>query len=258
MNPTLSHRLDAHLRALDHGLPENAADVAQQKLERRLQRRAPKAPARRWAGWAAAVATASLMMALVLLPTSHGIAFDAVQQRLRDFHTLTLQIEQQAQGMAMPPIRVRMNRRGDVRTDFGTATSMVVNTQEHRVLTLLHDSRHALQMPLPATADAPAPLAWLEPVRRFQGEARRLPGTRIIDGTPTTGWTLDVQGMRITIWADADALPRAVEMDADGATLRQAMHVTLDAPIDPQVFSTAVPPGYAVMPAAGDDTGEPH
>ncbi len=252
MNPTLSARLTTHLRALDEGLSTTATDAAQHKLEQRLAGRRQNVTQRRWLGWTAVTATAALMLALFLLPTSHGIAFDAVQKRLRDFHTLTLQIEQQSQGIAMPPIRVWMNRAGDVRTDFGTATSVIVNVHEQRMLSLLHDSHFALQMPLPATGKAGDPLAWLEPVRRFQGEARKLPGTRVIDGRPTTGWTLDVQGMHIVIWADADALPRAVEIGGNGSQLRQTMHVSMDTPIDPATFSTALPPGYHLMAPDAD------
>ena len=252
MNPTLSSRLTTQLRALDEGLSGIAADAAQHKLEQRLAGRRRKAAHRRWIGWTVVTATASLMLALFLLPTSHGIAFDAVQKRLRDFHTLTLQIEQQSQGIAMPSIRVQMNRAGDVRSDFGTATSVIVNVHEHRMLSLLHDSHFALQMPLPANGKGGDPLAWLEPVRRFQGEARKLPGTRVIDGRPTTGWALDVQGMHIVIWADADALPRAVEIGGNGSQLRQTMHVSMDTPIDPATFSTALPPGYRLMSPNSD------
>lgn len=252
MNPTVSSRLTTHLRALDEGLSGIATDAAQHKLEQSLASRHRKTPHRRWLGWVAITATASLMLALFLLPTSHGIAFDAVQKRLRDFHTLTLQIEQHSQGIAMPSIRVRMNRAGDARTDFGTATSIIVNVRDHRMLTLLHDSHFALQVPLPATGDRRDPLAWLEPVRRFQGEARKLPGIRVIDGRPTSGWALEVQGMHIVIWADADALPRAVEIGGNGSQLRQTMHVSMDTPIDPATFSTALPPGYRLMSPDSD------
>ena len=75
---------------------------------------------------------------------------------------------------------------------------------------------------------------------------------REIDGRPTTGWALDVQGMHIVIWADADALPRAVEIGGNGSQLRQTMHVSMDTPIDPATFSTALPPGYRLMAPDAD------
>lgn len=247
MNPNLSVRLDAHLHALDQGLSEAMIESAQHTLQQRLAATPVKRARRAWIGWLATAATACLMLALVMLPAEHGIAFDAVQKRLSDFNTLTLHIDQHAQGMAMPGITVRMNRAGDVRTDLGSASSVIVNVQANRILTLLHDSHRAMQIPLPAGASRTAePLAWLDSIRTFQGKAQALPQTRVIDGRPTTGWALDSGGMHIVIWADADALPHAVEIHGHGQQLTQRMHVAMDTPIDPQVFSTALPPGYSL------------
>lgn len=87
-----------------------------------------------------------------------------------------------------------------------------------------------MQMTLPANAANPAnnSLAWLDAIRRFQGEARRLPQRRVIDGWPTTGWALDVQGMHVVIWGDADALPHAIEISGHGQRLEQRMRVAID------------------------------
>src|SRR6185437_9089642 len=174
MEPILSPTLTRHLRALACDPPVAALDAAQARLERRLADARPRntRPAR-WIGALATAATACLVLTLVLMPTSRTVAFDVALKHLRDFHTLALTIEQQSQGMAMPTIRVRMDRSGDARTDIGDATSVVVNAAEHRVLTLLHGPRMALVTLLPANAK-PTPdaaLKWLDAIRQFQGKA---------------------------------------------------------------------------------------
>ncbi|HWU76526.1 MAG TPA: hypothetical protein VN043_08470 [Rhodanobacter sp.] len=248
MTTELSPKLSAHLSALDVPPSGAATETAQRKLESRLSRTRPAAVRRPWLGWATAAATSCLVLALVLLPASQGIAFAAVQKHLRDFTTLSLTIEQRSQGMAMPSIHVRMNRHGDARTDMGGATTTVVNAGEHRILTLLHDSHMAMLTPLPidASAQPAGNLAWLDAIRHFQGKATQLPDKRIIDGRPTTGWTLDTEGMHITLWADSDGLPRAIEING-GKQLSQRMHVSIDQPMDASIFSTQVPAGYHLM-----------
>lgn len=246
MEPTLSPALASHLQALFRDPPAAAVDAAQAKLERRLAGvRKPAPRPARWFGAIAAAATACLVLVLVFMPTSRGVAFDVVLKHLRDFHTLDLRIEQQAQGMALPTVHVQMDRAGNVRTDIGDATSVVVNAAEHRVLTLLHEPRMAMLITVPAGAPARPEdsLKWLDAIRQFQGKASELPGTRVIDGRVTHGWALDAQGMRIAIWADADGVPLAVEV-GNGQVLSQRIHVTVDPAIAPSVFSTQVPPGY--------------
>ena len=246
MEPTLSPTLARHLQALASGPSATTLDAAQARLEQRLAAARPgnSRPAR-WIGALATAATACLVLALTLMPTSRSAAFDVALKHLRDFHTLAMTIEQQSQGMALPTIRVHMDRAGDARTDIGDATSVVVNASEHRVLTLLHGPRMALVTVLPANAK-PSPdaaLKWLDAIRQFQGKAVELPGQRVIDGRATHGWQLDVQGMRIALWADSDGVPRAVEV-GNGQVLSQRVHVTVDPPLDAGTFDTAIPAGY--------------
>lgn len=253
MNTHLSPRLRAHLAALEITPPPTVSDAAQRRLEAALARPRRSAAPRQWIGWMAAAATTCLVLALVMLPTSSGSAFAIAQKHLRDFDTLSLTIEQQSQGIAMPTIHVRMNREGDVRTDLGKATSIVVSPRRQRMLTLLHDSHMAMETTLDATA-AQQPtdrLAWLGAIRRFQGQARRLPGRRVIDDRPTSGWALDTEGMHIVLWIDSDGLPRAVEING-GKVLSQRMHVAVDQPFDASVFSTRAPAGYTLMPQDAD------
>jgi hypothetical protein len=253
MDMSLSPSLNAHLSALDAAPSEMAVETAQRKLESRIATM-PSATFRRpWIGWVAATASACLVLVLAMLPASRGIAFATVQKHLADFSTLTLLIDQQSQGMTLPGIRVRMNHQGDVRTDVGDASSTIVSPRNHRMLTLLHDSHMAMPLPLDASVHAgPGDnLAWLDAIRRFQGEAKPLAGTKLIDGRRVAGWALDTEGMHIVLWADSDGLPRAVEIN-HGQLLKQHMQVTVDAPIDAAVFSTELPPGYAAMKGDGD------
>lgn len=246
MEPTLSPALASHLQALVRDPPTTSLDAAQARLERRLAgTRKPSPRPGRWIGALAAGATACLLLVLVMLPTSRGVAFDAVLKHLRDFRTLDLVIAQQSQGLALPTVHVRMDRAGDARTDIGDATSVVVNAGERRILTLLHGPRMALVTRLPAGAPVRPEdsLKWLDTIRRFQGQARQLPGQRVIDGRVTRGWRLDAEGMRIEIWADAEGLPMAVEV-GDGKVLSQRIHVTVDPPLAAEVFATTVPAGY--------------
>ncbi|MEO6799455.1 MAG: hypothetical protein ABI178_05925 [Rhodanobacter sp.] len=252
MTTELSPNLCAHLSALAVAPSDAATEAAQRKLEARLSRPRHLPVVRRpWIGWVAAAATGCLVVALVMLPASRGIAFAVAQKHLRDFTTLSLIIEQRSQGIAMATIHVRMNRDGDARTDMGSATTTVVNIGEHRILTLLHDSHMAMLTPLPARASAQSAdkLAWLDAIRDFQGKATRLPDQRTIDGRATTGWTMDAEGMHMTLWVDSDGLPRAVDVQGNGTQLwSQRMHVAVDQPIAASVFSTQVPPGYQLMP----------
>lgn len=253
MTTELSPKLSAHVSALNLIPSDAATEAAQHQLHARVTGSLRVSVIRRpWFGWIAAAATGCLVLALVMIPTSQGIAFATVQKHLRDFSTLSLTIEQRSQGIAMPTIHVRMNHAGDARMDTG-ATSTVVNIGEHRILTLLHDSHMAMQTLLSAAASThPVDnLAWLEPIRQFQGKATRLPNKRIIDGRPTTGWALDTEGMHITLWADSDGLPRALEING-GQMLSQRMHVSVDDPIDAAVFSTQIPAGYQLMRADAD------
>lgn len=250
MTTELSPNLSAHLSALDVAPSDAATEAAQRKLEARLSRHRPLELMRRpWIGWVAAAASGCLVLALVMLPAAQGIAFATAQRHLRDFTTLSLTIEQRSQGIDMPTIHVRMNHAGDARTDIGKASTTVVNLGEHRILTLLHDSHMAMLTPLPVSASArPADnLAWLDAISRFQGKATRLPEKRTIDGRPTTGWKVDTEGMHITLWADSDGLPRAIDING-GQVLSQRMHVSVDQPMDASVFSTRVPARYRLMP----------
>ncbi len=256
---SLSSSLQAHVRALSARVPGSVAmDAAQRRLDDvvnkgRIKVKRRRITARLSAACAGAAALGFLVLVLPALFTGQGVAFAAVQKHLRDFKTLTMTVTQSANGAALPTIHVWADRRGDARTDIGTATSVIVNAGSGTMLTLLHGSHQAMRMSIGtrgATQGTPA-LGWLKSVRQFQGHAERLPGTRMLDGKPTHGWSLRTHGMHIVLWADDDGMPRAVNINGV-TTLTQRIHLSLDTPIDAARFSTEVPAGYTLMQKSRD------
>lgn len=249
-NTPLSPNLESHLRAVAGQQPDaDRIDAAQQHLVDRIEKRRPRHRMTRSMAWVGTVGAAVLVLALTLGPvfTGHGDAeaFAAVQHRLRDFKTLHMTITQRANGIALPTIRSWITRAGDMRTDIGDGTSIIINVQQHAMITLLHAQHMAVRVPLDANAGKRGRkvLDWLDKIRRFKGEAQRLPGSRMIDGHLAHGWSLVTSGMHIQIWADADNVPRVISITG-GVNLHQRLNMVLDQPIDPARFSTALPAGY--------------
>jgi hypothetical protein len=250
--PTPSPALAAHIAALPTA-DAALADAAQQRLLAALPtQHAPRRGVPRGLV-AAASFCAVLLVGVALFLGEQGNAFAAVQQRLRDFTTLRLQIDQHIDGETLPQSTLLLDRSGSLRTDVGSEVSVIVDTRAHAVLTLLHGPRLAMRMPLPAgtTPQRDDALQWLDAIREFQGEAQPLPQPRTIDGAPTQGWRLHSHGMQIDLWADADGVPRAMQVGgAQGLTLDYRF--VFDVPIDPALLSAQVPAGYTLGEADDD------
>jgi hypothetical protein len=251
----LSRPLAERLRAVDtDGASEEAVDNAQQRLRARLQRaRAPsRAPARGWWAVAATVAVAlAVSISLPMLP-GNGDAFAAVQARFRHFETLSMTVVQRVRGEPLQTSRTVVDARGVVRTDVGEQLSVIVDAPRGRILTLLHAPREAMIASIPKTTAAQDDaLPWLDDLRNFKGRATPLPGTRIIDGRTARGWTLELQGMTMTLWADADGLPLAMRQHG-GAGLEIDYRFEFNQPIAPGLLSSDVPAGYTPVVPDGD------
>lgn len=249
-NP-LSATLNDHVQALKaHSPSADVSDAAQTHLESLLDRRARTSIRRLRYGWMGAACAGLAVLALLLVPllgTHEGSAFAAVQKHLRDFTTLSMTITQRANGINLPTIHVLTDRKGNTRTDIGSATSVIVNVDNGTVLTLLHASHKALRFPVGShrDSDEPKALGWLDSIRQFQGKAERLSESRVIDGRQTHGWSLRTNGMHIVLWADDDGIPHAVDI---GGSMNMKQHMTLemDMPIDTARLSTQLPPGYTL------------
>lgn len=248
---SMSERLSAHTVRLAATSPDETAFAnAQRSLQQQLSQARPPRPVRRlaWAGAACATMVAVALLVLPLLSSDQGAAFATVQKHLRNFETLNMTITQTANGIDLPTIHVWTDKAGNARSDIGGATTVIVNAEQHEMMVLLHASHQAMRMPLNAANrdEAAEPFAWLDSVRNFQGRAEHLPQTRVIDGVETDGWALHASGMDITLWADQDGFPRAVEIGGR-MQLHQQLKLELDAPIDAARFSTALPAGYSLM-----------
>ena len=240
LSPTLAQQV-----AAARSVPEDSVATAQQALQARLARAAAprrRAPVR-WIGAAVTAAAAlAILLALPFLPQSEP-AFAAVQRHFLAFRTLSMQIEQTVAGRSLQQTRVLVDSERRVRVDVGTQLSMVLDPAQGKMLTLLHAPRLALPMPLPATPPAAAgPVDVLQKIREFQGQARRLPQTRLIDGREAHGWELALPSTTLVLWADAQGLPLAMEQANGGVQLR--FRFAFDVALQPGELETTLPPGY--------------
>lgn len=242
--PTLAAHADAMAR---QHVDAARIDAAQRHLMGALPGTTPRRAA--WPRFALAAASfcALAVFGLALFLGQQGPAFAAVQQRLRDFDTLRVSIEQHIGGQTLPASTLLLDRSGSLRTDVGDEVSVIVDIRGGHVLTLLHGSRLALRTPLPA---GPAPrsddaLQWLDAIRNFQGEAQPLGERRSTDGVDLSGWRLHTHGMQIDLWADADNLPRSMQVGGTrGLTLDYRF--TFDVPIAADLLSSELPAGYTL------------
>ncbi|QWF16332.1 hypothetical protein [Lysobacter capsici] len=254
MNQRFDHELSAPLaqRVRDaDAVPADAVEGAQQRLTQRLrsQARPRRVQAPRWL--AASALAALLVVAVMSVPmlSGGGDAFAAVQDRLRHFAHLEMQVTQRMQGRVIQTSRTLVDAHGVLRTDVGDQLSIIVDPQRGRLLSLLHDSRQAsLTMLAKAEASPQSTLRWLDDLRNFKGDATRLPNTRMIDGRPAQGWSLRVRGMDMEIWADPDGLPLAMRQK-NGAGLEIDYRFTVDGPVAPGRLSSDPPPGYTLVDA---------
>jgi len=225
---------------------------AQRKLDAlvagRVATSTARQPAPRTRGWLAAGASAvAAAVALLWLPlgSAPALAFAQVQQHFRDFQTLRFDVEQRMNGNVMMKSRIHVTRDGNVRTDVGDLVSVIVNSSERRVMTLHHPSHMATVAPLVVPATPDDAMAWLQEIRDFQGEARRLRETRIIDFKKAYGWELPSAAGNIVLWATEDGLP--LEMNLGGnAALQLNFEFEFDPTLPAQMFSTQIPAGYSL------------
>ena len=248
----LSTKLAAHVRSTD-AVPDEAINRAQARLTARMQqaRRPARAPVRAWWAVTATAVFAIAVMAVAPMLTGGGNAFAAMQAHFRDFDTLSMTITQRFGDRATQTSHTLVDARGIVRTDVGDQLSVIVDAPRGRILTLLHAPRQAMIATIPkhkpAVDDA---LSWLDELRNFKGNTTPLPDTRIIDGRTAHGWSLQVSGTTMELWADADGLPLAMRQ-LGGGGLEIDYRFEFDRPIAPGLLSSDPPVGYA--PVAPDE-----
>jgi len=233
-----------------HEIDEQSVRAAQRKLDdviaRRMAEKQPRVQSVRKAGWLAAAASAVVaVFGLLWLPLNPTPAFAAVQQHFRDFQTLRFVIEQRVEGQPTARTRVQATRSGNVRTEVGDDVSVIVNSAQNRVLTLIRSSRMAIVSPLEHAVEEEDTLKWLKDIREFQGLATALPEPRVIDGQKVFGWQLKIEGVDMVLWATAAGLPLQMTMNPT-TQLQLDFHFEFDVPLAPETFSTEVPAGYSI------------
>jgi hypothetical protein len=243
---TLDHTLELlAARKVD----ETAVQDAQRKLESLIAARAPRARRTRTVGgWLTAAASAAIAaLAFVWLPLNPTPAFAAVQQHLREFRSMRFVIDQRVDGERTVQTRVSVTNTGNVRTEVGDDVSVIVNSAEQRVITLIHSGKLAVVSPLNDAVKKEDALEWLKDIREFQGAAQALPQPRLIDGQKAYGWKLNVNGIDMVLWATDEGVPLSMSMN-QGAQLQLDFHFEYDIPLAPELFSTQIPSGYSLAP----------
>jgi hypothetical protein len=233
--------------------PADMMNAAQKRLEAAVSARIAVAPrARRGiSGWLAAGASAiAAVMAIVLLPLTPtpALAFSDVQEHFRDFRTLRFDMTQEVAGHKGFVTHVALTRDGNLRTDIGTDLSVIANTAQGRVLTLIHPEHVFMETPMGGGPSNDDSLRWLDDIRKFQGVAERIPEPRTIDGRRAYGWKLRTGNMDILLWATEGGLPLEMQMTGE-QQMRFEFHFEFDASLPDGMFSTAIPPGYSRAPA---------
>ena len=228
---------------------EAAVIQAQRKLEALIARRPNARGVTRGGRWLLATASVAIAaLAMVWMSFTPTPAFAAVQQQLRDFTTLSFVIDQRVDGRSTLQTRVHMTRAGDVRTEVGDDITVVVNSSEKRVLTLMKSPRIAMLTPLASPVQRDDQLEWLDEIREYQGVATRLPQPRMIDGQVAHGWQLQTEGLAMVIWATDEGVPLEMNMN-QGVNVDLLFHFKLNQPLAADLFSTRVPDGYSLAGA---------
>lgn len=229
--------------------PPSFVEEAQCKLEARLANvRQDSRRSLRAGGWLAAAASAAVVAMVALwLPLSPTPAFAQVQKHFRDFSTLAFEVEQRMNGDVIMTSRTSLRADGSARTEVGDVV-VVVNPQQQRVLTLLRSPKLAVESPLIGTVTEDDSLRWLDEIRDFQGQARKLPDTRLIRGEAAHGWELPLGQGNIVLWANGAGVPLEMQLD-QGVSIEISFRFEFDPVLPAELFDTGVPPGYTLQQA---------
>jgi hypothetical protein len=179
------------------------------------------------------------------LGTTPALAFAKIQEHFRDFRTLRFVVEQRVGGKHVMTSKVSVTHDGNVRTDVGDDVTVIVNSKERQVLTLMHRHHIAVPSPLDKPATKEDVLAWLDDIRDFQGEAKKLPGTRWIRFERAYGWKLATAAGDMELWATEEGLPLEMTL-ASSAPIQLDFTFDFDPELDANYFSTKIPAGYSL------------
>lgn len=248
-------------------LEQPPADIEAAAAQRRLmdrigvrqRARRPSASTgpRRWAAAAAVLGLLALSV-VPFLPGGHGgVAFADVQRYFQQFDTMQATMTVKAGGGEAMTMNILADGQGRTRLDADGLFTYVIDPVEGAMLQLLHGPRMALQVPLGSGAAVPdgARLEWLEDIRAFQGEARRLEDPRRIEGRQVRGFELRAGGQTMVLWATSEGEP--VRLTIRQGERKDPMAVThldfrFDEPIATGTFSLDPPAGYRPVEGGPD------
>ncbi len=235
------------------------ADIEAAAAQRRLmdtitaRRRASQPPAstgpRRWAAAAAVLGLLALSV-VPFLPGGHGgVAFADVQRYFERFDTMQATMTVEAGGLEAMSMNILADGQGRTRLDAGELFTYVIDPVEGAMLQLLHGPRMAVRVSLDHGVPVPdgARLDWLDEIRAFQGEARRLENPRRIDGREVRGFELQTGGQVMVLWATGDGEPVRLTIRQGGGDDPMAitrLDFRFDEPIATSAFSLDPPAGY--------------
>jgi len=214
---------------------------------------------------AAAVIIAATVVAFLVLPGGRGGTL-ALADMLKPItaktakFTITVRMEPQPAGM--PPERTRqvLVMENIIRQELPGGAYTVTDLKSGRSMTIFPQQKKVMVIKitgLPQGAKDPMSNDSFGELQRRIEELRgsgpkdvEWLGEKDFDGRPARGFHKRVEGTDLTVWADAETcLPVLMEMHYGSGPQQYFMTMSnfeFDVPLDPALFSTAVPEGYTV------------
>ena len=214
---------------------------------------------------AAAVIIAATVVAFLVLPGGRGGTLalaDMLKPITAKTAKFTITVRRESQPAGMPPERTRqmLVMENLIRQELPGGVYKVMDLKSSRCVTIIPRQKKVLVTKMPGLAQ----VAKDQMSNDFFGELRRrveeLRGSgpkdveflpdKTLDGRLAHGFSKRVEGIDITVWADAETcLPVLMEIRYGGGA--RQFFVTMsnfefDVPLDPSLFSMAIPEGYTV------------
>ena len=213
---------------------------------------------------AAAVIVGASLVAFVGWPGSHLAIADVLKSITAKTARFTITVRMEPQPAGMPPEQtmqvlvmkniIRQERPGGAYTvtDLKSSRSVTILPQQKKVMVI-----KITDLPQGAK-DQMSNDSFGELRRRIEELRGSGPkdkdvewlGEKDFDGRPARGFHKRVEGTDLTVWADAETcLPVLMEMHYGGGAHQYFMTMSnfeFDVPLDPELFSTAIPEGYTV------------
>ncbi len=248
-----THNAESLLDALDTAAREQFTDAELDAATARFRSRLPSGAATtrtaasarrsfpRWLTMTGALATLVMTVTVVslLLPGKNaGSAFAQAQAWFETYETLQLEQVARQDRQELYRMRVWHQRGGATRIEIPPITQVVDPVQGELVIALPNGEimRQSLPVPSPPLGDREE-LAWLDELRRFQGQAERLPAPLDMDGVAAEGWRLELSGMQHTLWVDpADHRPLRLDGQLGGG-VRMETRFTFDEALPATIFT---------------------